>query len=170
MRPNAAYWIEKLNLTQHIEGGAFREVYRSSLTIPRGSLPVFFQGDRNVATSIYFLLGKGEFSAFHRIASDECWHFYFGDPLLIYEIGHTGGLTLHRLGNDPEKGESFHTVIRAGSWFASVPAEGSDYSLVGCTVSPGFDFAEFELADRQVLTQQYPEHGELIRGLTRADK
>ena len=167
MRPNAAYWIEKLNLTQHIEGGAFREVYRSSLTLSRQSLPVFFQGDRNVATSIYFLLGKGEFSAFHRIASDECWHFYFGDPLLIYEIGHTGGLTLHRLGNNPEKGESFHTVIRAGSWFASAPAEESEYALVGCTVSPGFDFAEFELAEREALALQYPEHGELIRGLTR---
>ncbi len=167
MRPNAAYWIEKLNLTQHVEGGAFREVYRSSLTLSRQSLPVFFQGDRNAATSIYFLLEKGEFSAFHRIASDECWHFYFGDPLLIYEIGHTGGLTVHRLGNDPEKGAAFHAMIRAGSWFASVPAEESEYALAGCTVSPGFDFAEFELADRETLAQQYPEHGELIRKLTR---
>jgi len=167
MRPNAAYWIEKLSLTQHVEGGAFREVYRSSLTIRHRSLPVFFQGDRNVATSIYFLLGKGDFSAFHRIASDECWHFYFGDPLLIYEIGHSGSLTVHRLGSNVEKGETFQTVIRAGSWFASVPAEESEYALVGCTVSPGFDFAEFELANRETLAQQYPEHGELIRTLTR---
>lgn len=167
MRPNAAYWIEKLNLTRHIEGGAFREVYRSSLTISRTALPILFQGERNAATSIYFMLEKGDFSAFHRIASDECWHFYFGDPLLVYEIGHTGGLILHRLGNDPEKGETFQTMVRAGSWFASVPAEGSEYALVGCTVSPGFDFADFELADRTALADQYPEHKELIRTLTR---
>jgi len=167
MRPDAAYWIKKLDLTRHVEGGAFREVYRSPLTIPRQSLPILFQGDRNAATSIYFLLGRGDFSAFHRIASDECWHFYYGDTLLIYEIGHTGGLTLHRLGSNIEKGESFQTVIRAGSWFASVPAEGSEYALVGCTVAPGFDFAEFELADRETLAGRYPEHGEVIRGLTR---
>ena len=167
LRPDAAYWVEKLNLTQHVEGGAFREVYRSALSIPRKSLPILFQGDRNIATSIYFLLEKGDFSAFHRIASDECWHFYFGDTLLIYEIGHTGGLTVHRLGSHFEKGESFQTVIRAGSWFASAPAEGSEYSLVGCTVAPGFDFADFELADREALLRQYPGHGELIRALTR---
>jgi hypothetical protein len=167
MRPTASYWIDKLQLTRHVEGGAFREVYRSALTIPRRSLPLFFQGDRNVSTSIYFLLAEGEFSAFHRIASDEGWHFYFGDPLVIYEIGHSGLLTTHRLGPDPEKGESFHAVVRAGSWFASIPAPGSEYSLVGCTVAPGFDFAEFELADRTGLMQQYPLHAELIHSLTR---
>ena len=167
MRPTAAYWIEKLQLTSHVEGGAFREVYRSSLTIPRRSLPLFFQGDRNVSTSIYFLLAAGQFSAFHRIASDEGWHFYFGDPLLIYEIGHNGLLTTHRLGPDPEKGETFQSVIKAGSWFASIPAPGSEYSLVGCTVSPGFDFTEFEMADRTGLSQQYPQHAELIHSLTR---
>lgn len=170
MRPDAAYWIEKLSLTPHVEGGAFREVYRSALTIPRKSLPILFQGDRHAATSIYFLLGKGDFSAFHRIASDECWHFYFGDTLLIYEIGHTGGLTIHRLGSNVEKGESFQTVIKAGSWFASTPAEGSEYALVGCTVAPGFDFADFELANREALTNRYPEHLEVIRALTRVDK
>lgn len=167
MRPDAYYWIEKLQLNRHVEGGAFREIYRSALTIPRKSLPLFFQGDRNVSTSIYFLLAKGEFSAWHRIASDECWHFYFGDPLVIYEIGHNRKLQVHRLGNNPDKGESFHAVVKAGSWFASAPAEGSDYSLVGCTVSPGFDFAEFELANRQTLVQQYPEYAEIIRAMTR---
>jgi predicted cupin superfamily sugar epimerase len=167
MRPSANYWIEKLQLTQHVEGGAFREVYRSPLTIPRRSLPLFFQGDRSASTSIYFLLTAGQFSAFHRIASDELWHFYFGDPLLIYEIGHSGLLTTHRLGCDPEKGECFQTVVRAGSWFASTPAPGSEYALVGCTVAPGFDFAEFELAECTALAQQYPHHAEVIKRLTR---
>lgn len=167
MRPDASYWIKKLQLTQHVEGGAFRETYRSELTIPRTILPLFFQGDRNTSTSIYFLLASGQFSAFHRIASDEVWHFYFGDPLLVHEIGHNGRLITHLLGTNPEKGESFQTVVKAGSWFASVPAPGSEYALVGCTVAPGFDFADFELADRVTLSQQYPEHAELIQELTR---
>ena len=167
MRPDASYWLEKLQLTRHVEGGAFREVYRSDLILPRKSLPLFFQGDRSASTHIYFLLAAGEFSAFHRIAGDEIWHFYFGDPLLVYEIGHNGRLTIHRLGNDPEKEESFQTVIKAGSWFASVPAEGGEYALVGCTVAPGFDFADFELAEGAALAQQYPEHAEIIMKLTR---
>lgn len=167
MRPDVSYWIEKLQLTQHIEGGAFREVYRSGLVLPRQALPLFFQGDRSASTSIYFLLGEGEFSAFHRIASDELWHFYYGDPLHIYEIGHNGRLVIHRLGSDPEKGETFQAVVKAGSWFASAPAPGSEYGLAGCTVAPGFDFADFELADRETLAGQYPEHAELIRALTR---
>lgn len=167
MRPNAAYWIRQLQLTAHVEGGAFREVYRSELVISQTALPVFFQGNRNASTSIYFLLASGQFSAFHRIASDELWHFYFGDPLLIYEIGHSGNLTIHKLGPDIEKGESFQTVVRAGSWFASTPAEGGEYALVGCTVSPGFDFADFELADRADLMKQYPQYAALIETLTR---
>jgi predicted cupin superfamily sugar epimerase len=176
MRPNAAFWKEKLQLITHIEGGAFREVYRSPLIVPLkylrsnaadtpGNQP--FRGDRNFSTSIYFLLEKGGFSAFHRIASDELWHFYFGDSLLVYEINPLGLLTTHRLGSDVGNGEVFQTMIRAGSWFASCVAEGSDYSLVGCTVSPGFDFADFELADRQELSRQYPQHTALISTLTR---
>jgi uncharacterized protein len=167
MRPNAAYWLDKLQLTHHVEGGSFREVYRSELVIPRKSLPLFFQGDRAASTHIYFLLAEGQFSAFHRIAADEHWHFYSGDPLIVYEINHNGRLLTHRLGNDPSKEESFHAVIKAGSWFASVPAEGSEYALVGCTVAPGFDFDDFELADKETLAEQYPQHAALIRRLTR---
>lgn len=166
-RPNADYWITRLQLTSHVEGGAFREVYRSELTVAQKALPVFFQGDRNISTSIYFLLTSGQFSAFHRIASDELWHFYYGDTLLIYEIGHSGSLTVHKLGAEIEKGEHFQILIKAGSWFASIPAEGSEYALVGCTVAPGFDFTEFELADRAALTKQFPQHGKIIEALTR---
>src|SRR5579871_1921267 len=118
-RPDADYWIDKLKLTSHVEGGAFREVYRSELVIPRQSLPLFFQGDRNAATHIYFLLRQGQFSAFHRIAADEGWHFYAGDPLFVHEITHNGRLLTHRLGGDPEKGTTFYSTVTAGSWFAS---------------------------------------------------
>jgi predicted cupin superfamily sugar epimerase len=169
MRPTASYFIEKLGLTPHVEGGAFREIYRSELVIPRSSLPLFFQGSRSASTSIYFLLAAGQFSAFHRIAADEQWHFYYGDPLLVYEITHGGRLIEHRLGQDPEKGECFQTVVKAGSWFASMPAPGSEYSLVGCTVAPGFDFEDFELARREPLSQMYPEHAAIIAQLTRPD-
>jgi predicted cupin superfamily sugar epimerase len=170
MRPSPAYWIEKLGLTPHVEGGAFREVYRSELVIPRTSLPLFFQGNRSASTSIYFLLEYGQFSAFHRIASDELWHFYYGDPLLVYEITHGGRMITHRLGQDPEKGESFQTTVKAGSWFASAPAYGSEYSLVGCTVAPGFDFEDFELARRESLSQMYPQHAAIIAKLTHPDR
>jgi uncharacterized protein len=165
-RPPASYWIDKLKLTPHAEGGAYREVYRSELILPRSALPLLFQGNRAASTSIYFLLTKGEFSAFHRITSDELWHFYFGDPLMVYEIGHSGSLTEHLLGPDPERGQTFQATVKAGSWFASVPAPGSEYALVGCTVAPGFDFADFELASRQTLAGQFPEHAALIRRLT----
>ncbi|MBS1659822.1 MAG: cupin domain-containing protein [Bacteroidetes bacterium] len=166
MRPNASYWIDKLQLTSHIEGGAFRETYRADLTIPRSTLPLFFQGDRNASTCIYFLLSQGQFSGFHRIAADELWHFYYGDPLLIYEINHNGRLLTHRLGSNPENGDSFQAIIKAGSWFASTPAPGSEYTLAGCTVAPGFDFADFELAERAPLCEQYPDHADLIRQYT----
>jgi uncharacterized protein len=167
VRPNADYWIKKLQLTPHIEGGAFREVYRSPLSVPAPSLPILFQGDRSICTAIYFLLQQGQFSAFHRIASDEIWHFYSGDPLLIHEIGHNGSVITHSLGSNPEAGQKFFTVIKAGSWFASIPANGSEYSLMGCTVAPGFDFADFELAERTTLSDRYPEHAKLIHALTR---
>jgi uncharacterized protein len=167
MRPTAAYWIAKLQLKPHVEGGAFRETYRSSVSISRGCLPAGFGGDRHIATGIYFLLTKGEFSAFHRIASDECWHFYSGDCLLIHEIAPSGVLTTHRLGRNVDQNESFQVMIRAGSWFASAPSEKSEYALVGCTVSPGFDFADFELANRDTLVAQYPQHAKLINALTK---
>lgn len=166
-RPSATYWIQKLELTPHVEGGAFREVYRSELTLPKTVLPLFFQGSRNASTSIYFLLSQGQFSAFHRIASDELWHFYYGDPLYVYEIAHNGRLYTHVLGSNPEKGESFQAFVKAGSWFASAPAPQSEYALVGCTVAPGFDFADLQLANRETLTTQYPEHADLIRQFTR---
>jgi len=167
MRPSADYWIKQLQLTRHIEGGSYNRTYCSDLLVPQQQLPPGFKGDRPIATSIYFLLEKDQFSAMHRIASDELWHFYYGDALIVYEINSSGHLTEHLLGNDPEKNESFQCVVKAGSWFGSKTKEGGDYSLVGCTVSPGFDFADFELAERAALLQQFPQHSKLIRLLTR---
>ncbi|MBO9203543.1 MULTISPECIES: cupin domain-containing protein [Niastella] len=162
----AEYWINKLQLASHIEGGAFREIYRSPILAPLPALPTGFPSDRSFCTSIYFLLQQHQFSAFHKIKSDEVWHFYYGDALIVYEIDQQGQLIEHRLGCDPENNESFQCVIAAGNWFAARLAPGSEYALVGCTVSPGFDFEDFELANQQELIATYPAHKALIQALT----
>ena len=167
MKRTASFWINHLKLNEHIEGGAFAEVYRSELGLPQSILPKIFKGNRTASTSIYFLLQFGQFSAFHRIASDEVWHFYQGDPLQVYEIQENGALIVHRLGNNPDLGETFQCVIRSGSWFGSRTEVPDGYSLVGCTVAPGFDFEDFELAERNSLIQTYPQHKSLIESLTR---
>jgi len=155
--------FRRLGMTAHPEGGAFAEIYRSGLEIS----PAGFDGPRSASTSIYFLLGQGEFSAFHRIKSDEGWHFYLGGPLRIVEIDEEGNLVETTLGQDLAAGHKLTHVVRWGRWFASCPAEGSVYALVGCTVAPGFDFRDFEMADRDELTAHFPRHREVIASLTR---
>jgi predicted cupin superfamily sugar epimerase len=162
----AEYWISRLQLATHIEGGAFREIYRSPVIAPATALPGEFTSDRSFCTSIYFLLQQHQFSAFHKIKSDEVWHFYYGDALIVYEIDQEGRLIEHRLGYDPDNNETFQCVIPAGNWFAARLVPGGDYSLVGCTVSPGFDFADFELAKQNELIAAYPDHSPLIKELT----
>ncbi|MEQ8351757.1 MAG: cupin domain-containing protein [Leptospiraceae bacterium] len=162
--------VESLNLQPHPEGGYFAETYRSELEVP-GSL-IGAHGPRQSCTGIYFLIPAGEFSAFHRIRSDEMWHFYYGDPLLVHQILSDGSYHCHRLGSDVRR-SVFQAVVPAGAWFASEPdPETNDlgYSLVGCTVSPGFDFEDFELAQRNILASEFPEHRELIQRLCRVDE
>ena len=159
-------WIEQLKLTKHIEGGYFSEVYKSELIIDTAQLPPQFTVSRHCCTHIYFLLEKDQFSAFHRIKSDELWHFYAGDPLVVYEIDETGRLTEHLLGQDPGKHHLF-TCIKAGSWFGARLQENGSYALAGCTVSPGFDYDDFEMGEKSFLLKKYPQHAALINSLTR---
>ena len=159
--------IHQFNLLPHPEGGWYAETYRSKDVIPRESLPTSFSGDRIMSTAIYFLLEQENFSAFHRIKSDECWHFYAGDPLEIFILQPDGAMKIVLLGNDHEAGHSFQYVVPAHCWFASRPARGSQFCFMGCTVSPGFDFADFELAFRHDLVQEYPGHQSLINELCR---
>jgi predicted cupin superfamily sugar epimerase len=158
-------WIDHLKLTKHIEGGYFSEVYRSDLVLNTSQLPDQFTSSRHCCTHIYFLLEKNQFSAFHRIKSDELWHFYAGDALIIYEMDASGKLVEHRLGQDPASHHLF-TCIKAGNWFGARLEENGNYSLVGCTVSPGFDYADFEMGDRNFLVKNFPEHAVLISSLT----
>ncbi len=140
----ASYWVEHLRLSPHPEGGYYREVYRAAEHIQTSGLPGRFQGPRNFATSIYYLLEAGDFSAFHRIKSDETWHFYAGAPLELHMVqGSKHSVVI--LGNRPERGEELQYTVPHGVWFASRPCTDAAYSLLGCTVSPGFDFADFEM-------------------------
>jgi predicted cupin superfamily sugar epimerase len=161
---SAQSWIQHLQLNRHVEGGWYSEVYRSSLILPASPA---FSGERSASTHIYFLLEKENFSAFHRIKSDEIWHFYSGDPIIVYEIEASGELKEHLLGNDPATGQSLCCVIKANNWFASRVATGGEYGLAGCTVAPGFDFADFELAGKEKLQKEFPQHKELIGSLCR---
>lgn len=155
--------IEQLHLQPHPEGGYYKETYRASLQVG----PDNFTGMRNISTGIYFLLMKGNFSAFHRIKSDEMWHFYKGNPLNVYVIYSDGRLEIIKLGMELDKGERPQAVVPAGCWFASKVAGAGKFSLVGCTVSPGFDFQDFEMAERKKLTEEFPQHQRIIHDLTR---
>jgi predicted cupin superfamily sugar epimerase len=164
---DAQYWINHLALSPHPEGGYYRATYKSGLTIARSALPSSYQGDRSASTAIYFLLDEGNFSAFHRIASDEVWHFYAGSSLVVYVIDPEGNYSELHLGAGSDEGEGFQAVVKAGCWFASRVKDGVGFALVGCTVAPGFDFADFDLATRSELMAAYPQHRKLIAELTR---
>jgi len=165
MKP-ISYWVDHLNLQPHPEGGFFSETYRSSEAIAHSALPGRFSGDRSCSTAIYFLVEAGKFSSLHRIQSDELWHFYTGAPLLVSVIHPDGRLEDIRLGANPENGEVFQAVVPAGAWFGSRLLQESGYALVGCTVAPGFDFADFELATRVEMLNLFPQHRSTIEVLT----
>jgi len=158
--------IKCLNLTRHPEGGWYRETYRSEETIKADALPGRFSGDRSVCTAIYYLLMAGDISALHRIKSDEIWHFYAGMPLTIHVITTEGKHCSLQLGSNIADGESFQCIVPAGCWFGA-ETDDDGYSLVGCTVAPGFDFTDFEMGSRETLMQQYPELASIIRRMTR---
>ncbi|ATX81090.1 hypothetical protein Ga0123462_0212 [Mariprofundus ferrinatatus] len=159
--------IHQLALKPHPEGGWYREIYRSAESVPPAGLPPRFGGARAFATSIYFLLEGSDFSAFHRIRQDELWHFYDGDGLTIHVIDKSGGYSRKKLGRNPDQGEAFHHVVAAGDWFGATVSSGG-FALVGCTVVPGFDFDDFEMAERHTLLQLYPQHRDIIARLTRS--
>lgn len=162
----AEYWIEKLEMQPHPEGGYFKEVYRAVESHKAEHLPDRFGGDRPHSTSIYFLLKGSDKSKFHRIKSDEIWHFYDGASATIYRITAAGELIKHLVGRDFEKGESLQVMIPAGDWFAAEVNTENSFILCGCTVAPGFHFEDFKLAERDLLIGEYPQYSEIITRLT----
>jgi uncharacterized protein len=160
--------IGLLNLQPHPEGGWFREAYRSGEQIPASALPARYSGAHAFSTSIYYLLEETDFSAFHQVLSDETWHFYLGGPLTLYQIDPEGWLTEIILGTNLAVGHFLQYTVPAGCWFAAAPVNGAEFTLVGCTVAPGFEYADFSLGSRDFLFGKYPAFGELIRRFTRA--
>lgn len=156
-----------LNMKPHPEGGFYKETYRSEGSISEADLDKNIVGKRNYCTGIYFLLTSHSFSAFHRINQDEMWHFYKGSPLKLHIISENGDYSHVIIGNNLEKGEVPQFTVKARDWFASEVADKGDYTLVGCTVSPGFDFRDFELPERETLIAMFPEHSNIITRLTR---
>lgn len=159
--------IERLGLQPHPEGGYFRESYRCERLVEcEGDRDAFPKG-RSFCTAIYFLLQGDDFSALHRIRSDEIWHFYQGSSPTICSIDAAGSLTLTHLGNDIGAGETPQLVVKAGCWFGAFLDDPCSYALVGCTVAPGFDFRDFEMGRRDQLLAAFPQHVDIIERLTR---
>ncbi len=158
--------ITYLDLAPHPEGGYFKETYRSDGEIEEGCLDENYSGKRNFSTCIYFLLTSDKFSSFHRIKQDEIWHYYDGSPICLHVISESGNYSNHIIGRDIFNGELLQVVVSGGCWFAAEVINKNDYSLVGCTVSPGFSFEDFELKNRKELVSLFPDLEEVISKLT----
>jgi uncharacterized protein len=162
--PTAGDWIRLLALDAHPEGGYYRETYRSAETISTAG------GSRAISTAIYFLLPGDQVSALHRIRSDEVWHFYAGSALTLFVLHPDGRPERARLGPDAAAGERFQMLVPSGCWYGAAVDDPASWALVGGTVAPGFDFADFELGGRAALTREFPQHRAVIERLTRAER
>jgi predicted cupin superfamily sugar epimerase len=158
----AEYWIQHLDLRPHPEGGFYRETYRSTLEVDNRVLPVGYNGNRRLSTSIYYLLRSGEISHLHRLRADEIWYYHYGSSLKIILIDKEGRKHTRFLGARAEKAEHMQVLIPAGTVFAAEVADTGSFSLFGCMVSPGFEFDDFELFSKEDLVQAYPQHAEII--------
>ena len=160
--------IALLNLTPHPkEGGYFIETYRSSETIPEKTLPSRYKGIRSFATAIYYLLTPETFSAMHRLQSDEIFHFYLGDPVEMLQLWPDGSGRLVILGSDILRGVQPQVVVPRGVWQGARLFKNGKPALLGTTVSPGFEFADYEYGQRDELIQSYPQFREWITALTK---
>jgi len=165
MERSAEYWIERLRLAPHPEGGWFRETYRSREVIAESALPGRFRGERTFSTAIYFLLGRGEFSSFHRIKQEETWHFYDGGPLMLHVIDPGGRYSRHVLGLAAEDRATPQITIPS-EWLFAAETGDNPFTLAGCTVAPGFEIADFSMPARRELIRRFPQHGEIITAFT----
>jgi predicted cupin superfamily sugar epimerase len=161
----AEAWIRRLDLRPHPEGGFYREIYRSPEIVPRAGLPERFPGGRTLATSIYFLLAQGQISSFHRLRSDEIWHLYEGGPAVIHVLEPGLGHRRLVLGRETNEGQAHQHILRAGWWFGAELVPSAAFVLAGCTLSPGFEFEDFELGRRRDLVAAFPAQAGLIERL-----
>lgn len=157
--------VKRFDMQPHPEGGFYKETYRSAGAIPGKALPKGFHGDRAFSTAILYLLPKGGKSKLHRLASDELFHFYSGGPMRLVELLPGGKVAQTRLGADIAGGCEVQRIVRAGTWFGAYAEPGSEYCLVGCTVAPGFDFSDFQMADAARLAREFPHARDVIHRL-----
>lgn len=168
MNQSVADIVERYALQPHPEGGYFREVYRSSHEVEHPTIPPKLGNRRSCGSLIYFLLGREDFSAFHRVRwTDEIWHLYAGGPIELHLIDEAGHYSEHRVHSDLTLGAPT-AVVPGGCWQAARLAPESEWAFGGCTVAPGFEFADFEMPSRDALLHEFPRHADIIRALTRA--
>ncbi len=158
--------IKALNLFEHPEGGYFSEIFRSEELISQNSLPVKYNGSRCMMTSIYFLLRGNNISKFHILKSDEIWYFHSGAPVIIHKISEDGEYFKETLGINVPNGEKPQVILKNNTWFGAEVSDKESYSFVSCAVAPGFEFADFKLADRNELISAYPAFEDIIKRLT----
>lgn len=156
--------IEKLELESHPEGGYYRRTYESDQPVSDDPFPHDTNGNHSIGSAVIYLLPGNDVSHFHRLQSDEMWHYYWGSPLKLHVLDSTNGHTVQRLGPNLEQGDRPQQLIESGTWFGATTA--GDFTLAGCTVWPEFRFGNFEMADRSRLIEQFPNHREIIEQLT----
>jgi len=150
------------------EGGYYAETYRSEDILDADALQDRYSGPRTVATAIYYLLDPGTFSELHRVASDEIFHFYLGDPVEMVQLWPDNSVRQLTIGTDLQRGMRPQVVVPRGVWQGSRLVPGGRFALLGCTVSPGFEYVDYESGSRDLLVRQYPEARDLIQALTRS--
>lgn len=167
--PTAEKLIELLGLQPHPrEGGFFRETYRAAEQHAADALPPRYGAPRSAGTAIYYLLTPTTFSALHRLATDEIFHFYLGGPVRMLQLSPDGQGREVVLGPDPTRGQSPQVVVPRGVWQGSFLEAGGEFALLGCTVAPGFEYADYENGSRTELLARYPAFADLILRLTPA--
>jgi uncharacterized protein len=158
-----------LGLVPHpCEGGWFVQTWRSEEVIPRSVLPDRYPSDRHAGTCIYYLLEPDTFSEMHRLASDEIFHFYYGDPVEMLQIAPDGSAKRVVLGGDLAAGQHMQLIVHRDVWQGSRLVAGGSVALLGCSVSPGFDYADYETGKREELLEKAGDYRELLVGLTRS--
>jgi predicted cupin superfamily sugar epimerase len=162
---NAQYWVSKLGLLPHPEGGYYKRTFESEERTSDQELTVDFEGERKLYTSIYFLLTSNDVSHFHRLKSDELWYYHAGSSLTIHIIHENGEYEEIKLGMDLDNGEVPQALVPKNSIFGSSVVEEDTCSLVGCMVSPGFEFQDFELFTQADLLSKYPQYKDIIMKL-----
>lgn len=166
MEKTATYWIDKYNLIKHPEGGYYRRVYESNIKITDDNLPLSFLGQRHLVTSIYYLLESHEVSVFHRLKSDEIWYYHFGSSAIIHIFHENDEYEQRIIGPTKDAANDLQVVIPAGSIFGAEINDAESYGLFGCMVSPGFDFADFEIIEKDYLLKINPAQKDIILKLT----